>query len=388
MQPMDISDLRAREFPWTSQATYLNNASIGPLPARTVRVLADFNRRRAELHRLEEPWFLDLLVTSRRLAGQLLNVPPRTIALATNTSFGLNIAALALPFVAGDIVLVSDREFPANVYPWMALRSKGVSLELAGVTPQGWPDEDYLVGRMADPQVKALAVSLVQFSNGYRVDLGRLSRAAAETGTWLVVDAIQGLGHLPVDLAETPVDILSCGAQKWLCSPWGSGFFHVRESLIEQLTPPLAGWMAYEGTDDFTQLTRYREELRSDARRFEVVTLPYQDFAGMNSSLELLLELGIGPISEHVLGLRRPIEEWAARRGIPLASPRGEHASGIICVVPPEPARCHERLREAGVICSLREGSIRLSPHVYNTMEEMERVVGVLEEAHRTTSRT
>jgi selenocysteine lyase/cysteine desulfurase len=379
MTSFDVRELRAQEFPWTSQATYLNNASIGPLPARTVRVLADFNSRRAELHRLEEHWFLDLLVESRRLAGQLLNVPSGTIALATNTSFGLNIAAQALPFAPDDIVLVSDREFPANVYPWMALRSRGVKLELAQVTPEGWPDEDYLTARMADPQVKALAVSLVQFSNGYRVDLGRLSRGAAATGTWLVVDAIQGLGHLPVDLAETPVDILSCGAQKWLCSPWGSGFFHVRESLIEQLTPPMAGWMAYEGTDDFTQLTRYREELRSDARRFEVVTLPYQDFAGMNSSLGLLLELGLTGVSEHVLGLRRPIEDWADRRGIPLASPRGAHASGIICVTPPEPARCHQKLREAGIICSLREGSIRLSPHGYNTLEEMERVVEVLD---------
>lgn len=375
----DIAQLRRQEFPWTAQATWLNNASTGPLPARTVRVLADFNQRRAELHRLEEHYYLDLLAKSRELAARMLNVPARTIALATNTSFGLNVAALALPFAPGDIVLVSDREFPANVYPWMALRSRGVSLEMAQVTGEGWPDEEYLVGRMSDPGVKAVAISLVQFSNGYRVDLGRLSHTAAATGTWLVVDAIQGLGQLPVDLAETPVDILSCGGQKWLLSPWGSGFFHVRESLIEHLAPPLAGWMAYEGTDDFTQLTRYREELRCDARRFEVVTLPYQDFAGMNSSLELLLDLGMDAVREHVMALRRPVEEWADRRGIALASPRDLHASGIICVMPPEPARCHQKLHEAGIHCSLREGSIRLSPHVYNTAEEMEKVIDVME---------
>ena len=133
---------------------------------------------------------------------------------------------------AGDIVLASDREFPANVYPWMLLKDVGVTLELAPTTPEGWPDEDYLLERLKDPRVRVLAVSLVQFSNGYTVDLARLSAATRASGTYLVVDAIQGVGQIPVDLRKTPVDVLACGAQKWLLSPWGSGFVYVRRELI------------------------------------------------------------------------------------------------------------------------------------------------------------
>ena len=141
--------------------------------------------------------------------------------------------------------------------------------------------------------MRVLAISLVQFSNGYTVDLGRLSAATREAGAYLVVDAIQAVGQVPIDLRKTPVDVLACGGQKWLLSPWGSGFVYVRRELIRELRPAVTGWMAFEGTDDFTRLTQYDDRLRGDARRFELITLPYQDFAGMNASVRMLLDAGI-----------------------------------------------------------------------------------------------
>jgi cysteine desulfurase/selenocysteine lyase len=196
-----------------------------------------------------------------------------------------------------------------------------------------------------------------------------------------VVDAIQGIGQIPVDLSRTRVDVLACGGQKWLLSPWGTGFVYVRQELIEQLSPSITGWLAFEGTDDLTQLTRYDERLRADARRFELMTLPYQDFAGFNSSVGLLLEVGIERIREHLHKLHEPIVDWAERTGTRIVSPRDEHGSGILCIAPGEVAAAHRRLKKARVICSLREGAIRLSPHLYNTVEEMQRVIDVLEGA-------
>jgi selenocysteine lyase/cysteine desulfurase len=111
---------------------------------------------------------------------------------------------------------------------------------------------------------------------------------------------------MPLDVRETPVDVLACGAQKWLLSPWGSGFVYVRRDLIEQLNPAMTGWMAYEGTDDLSRLTRYNPLLRGTARRYEMVTLPFQDFFGMNRSLELLQSLGIEHIERHLRGLHAP----------------------------------------------------------------------------------
>ncbi|HEX6644709.1 MAG TPA: aminotransferase class V-fold PLP-dependent enzyme [Gemmatimonadales bacterium] len=371
--------LRAAEFPGLDGVTYLNSASIGPLPARTIATLERFNRQRGAPHLLPDPDLFAIFAESRRLLATLVNASPEEIALSTNTSYGLNLAALSLPLEAGDVIVASDREFPANVYPWLHLARRGIRLELAPVTPEGWPDERYLLERIQDPQVKVLAVSLVQFSNGYAVDLDALSRETRRTGTWLVVDAIQGLGQVPVDLRRTPVDILSCGGQKWLLAPWGSGFTYVRRELIEALVPPLAGWMAFEGTDDFSQLTRYRTELRADARRFEVITLPFQDFAGLNASVGLILEQEPARIGAHARACHGPVVEWAERRGVRITSPRGPRSSAILCVAPPKAAAAYARLREAGIYCSLREGSLRLSPHLFNTVDELAQVADILE---------
>jgi selenocysteine lyase/cysteine desulfurase len=377
----DVASLRAQEFPWTDETTYLNNASIGPLPERTRKTLEEFNRRRAAPFQLPDRDIFASMAESRRLAAQLVGAQPEEIALSINTGFGLSLAARALPLRAGDVVLTSDREFPANVYPWMLLKDNGVILELAPTTPEGWPDESRLLERLRDPRVRALAVSLVQFSNGYTVDLARLSAATRASGTYLVVDAIQGVGQIPVDLRKTPVDVLACGAQKWLLSPWGSGFVYVRRELIRELSPSITGWMAFEGTDDFTRLTQYNDTLRGDAKRFELITLPYQDFAGMNASLGLILELGIERIAAHLRTLHAPVLAWAERTGTRVVSPQGARGSGILCVAPSNVGAVFRALKAARIICSMREGAIRLSPHAYNTSGEMERVAAVLEES-------
>ena len=377
----DVGELRETEFPWTGDTIYLNHASVGPLPERTRRALEEFNRKRAAPFQLPDRELMTTLAESRRLVAELIGAVPEEIALTINTGYGLSLAARALPLRAGDIVLASDREFPANVYPWMLLKDSGISLELAPTTPEGWPDEDYLVDRLRDPRVKVLAVSLVQFSNGYTVDLGRLSAATRAAGAYLVVDAIQGIGQIPIDVHQTPVDLLACGAQKWLLSPWGSGFVYVRRELIRNLRPAITGWMAFEGTEDFTRLTEYNDTLRGDARRFELITLPYQDFAGMNASLGLLLGLGIPNIARHLRALQEPVLAWAARTGARVASPLGTHASGIICVAPEDLGPAFRALKSARIVCSMREGAIRLSPHAYNSADDMERVVDVLEHA-------
>lgn len=377
-QRYDPDVLRSTEFPWTSDTIYLNHASIGPLPERTRLALEQFNRRRAAPHLLPDREMFAMLADTRGKIARLIGASSEEIALSPNTGFGISMAARALPFEPGDIVLVSDREFPANVYPWMRLGDRGVTMELVPTTPEGWPDEARLLERVRDPRVRVLAVSLVQFSSGYLVDLERLSAATRETGTWLVVDAIQGVGQLPLDLSRVEVDILACGAQKWLLSPWGSGFVYVRRELIERLDPVITGWLAFEGTDDLSRLTRYESALRSDARRFELMTLPYQDFAGLSASLDLLLELGIERIRDHIRTLHQPVLAWAERSGARVTSPRGANASGILCVAPDGVQEVHRRLKAARIVCSLREGSIRLSPHCYNTVEEMERVARAL----------
>jgi cysteine desulfurase/selenocysteine lyase len=375
-----VGALRDREFPWTAATIYLSNASVGPIPERTRLALEAFNAKRTAPHLLPDRDLFPMLEAARQAAARLIGADAAEIALMPSTSAGLNVAARALPLAPGDVVLLSDREFPANVYPWLALRRQGIAVEFAPVTAEGFPDEDYLVERLADPRVRALSVSFVQFSNGWKADLARLGSACRANGAWLVVDAIQGLGASPLDVRELPVDLLACGGQKWLLSPWGSGFLYVRRELVPRLEPVAVGWLAIEGTDDFANLLVYGDRLRADARRFELPNA-FHDSLGLATSLGLLLELGVDAIDAYTRSLGEPLLAWAAARGVRVVSPaEGEHRSAIVCVAPPDPVEAHRRLRQAGVVCSLREGALRFAPHCYNTVEEIERAVGVLDE--------
>jgi selenocysteine lyase/cysteine desulfurase len=373
--------LRTSEFPWTADTTYLNNASTGPIPERTRRAIDEFTSKRTAPHLLPDRELFAGLAAARLGIAQLINADPSEIALATNTGYGLHLAARALPLKKGDVVLLSDKEFPANVYPWLLLRDQGITVEMAPCTAQGWPDEAFLLERLRDPRVRVLAVSFVQFSNGYRADLKKLGQACRSNGTYLVVDGIQGVGNSVLDVRETPVDILACGGQKWLLSPWGSAFVYVRKELVQQLEPTITGWMAFEGTDDFSRLTEYNPTFRSDARRFEMITLPYQDFVGMTTSLALLLEIGVRDIAEVTRAAHEPVVKWAQANGVRITSPtENGHRSAILCVAPAKPVEAYHGLKRARVVCGLREGAIRLSPHCYNTVEEMEKVIEVLDD--------
>jgi selenocysteine lyase/cysteine desulfurase len=347
---------------------------------RAVDALAAFNAARAAPFRLTEEMQFGTLARSRELIARLIGATPPEIALAVNTSFGINLAAFALPLGPGDVVLTPDLEFPANVYPWMALAERRGVVYRRVPDCRGLADEDALQRALDDPAVKAVAVSWVGFATGYRADLESLGRACRARGAFFVVDGIQGLGPCTLDVRACNVDIFACGAQKWLLSPWGSGFVYVREELAHELEPNVVSWMAVRDSDDFTRLLNYDLAWRGNARRFEQITLPYQEFAGLNASLELLRELGPESVARHVEDLVDQVVRWAAGQpGVELVTPAARsRRAGIVALRLPRPEEASRRLRAAGVTHSLREGSIRLSPYCYNTREEIERTLAVL----------
>ena len=378
----DVRALREAEFPWAARgdANYLNNASTGPLPRRAVEALADFNERRAAPYLITEEVQFGTLRRSRELVARLINARVEDIALMVNTSYGINLAARALPLAAGDVVLTNDREFPANIYPWMALERDGVVLERIPCI-DGLPDEEALLRAIDRPRVKVVTTSWVSFATGYRVDLARLGAACRERGIHFVVDAIQGLGAWTLDVARMPIDILACGAQKWLTAPWGTGFVYVRPELVQQLEPQAVGWMATRASENFSSLVDYDLTWLPDARRFEVITLPFQDFSGLNASLELLHELGPAAIEAHVADLTGRIVSWArSRPDVTLVTPAAAaQRAGIVTLRPRDTAAAAARLTQAGVVFAVREGGIRLSPHYFTTHEEVDDALAVLE---------
>lgn len=379
-EPIDVAGLRAREFPHVGRAPFLNAASFTPLPERARRAVEAYHRRRAAGHDLRADDFEPTLARARAAAARLVGADAGEIALLPNTSHGVNLAAQCLPLGAGRRIVLSHREFPANVHPWLEReRSRGVRVDLIPTDAAGNPDEDRLLAEVAKGDVGVLALSAVQFANGWLSDLAAFGRACRAQGTWFVVDAIQALGQVPLDVRACGIDLLATGAQKWLCGPYGTGFAYVRRELAERMEPRVVGWTAVASTADYARVTDYEYDPWDDARRFEVGTHAFQDMAGFTESLELLMETGIDRIRAHVLGLLDPLLARLDAAGIEVASDRRPaRRTGIVAVRPADPAAAFRALAQAGVSCSLREGAVRIAPHLYNTPDDVARVAEVL----------
>lgn len=378
----DFAGLRAREFPAMTAASgiYLNAASVGPMPQSAVAVANHWSALRAEPHRIAFQAQLDAAATARAQFAALVGADATEIALMPNTTYGLNLAARALPLRPG-VILSFDGEFPSCVYPFQALGSRGVELELIPRV-NGLPDEDTLVEaieRRSD--VVAVVVSWTQFATGYVADLERIGRACRARGAFFIVDGIQSCGIRPVDLHALPVDIFASGAQKWQLGPWGTGFVYVRKELVTALEPLDVGWACMKSTTDYTRLTEYEFDFFDDARRFEVVTLAYHDFAVANAATKLLLDAGVANVAAHIEALGSRIVDWATSRSdVRLVTPAdSSRRAGVVSFTSTTLDAMATRLTAAQVSHTVREGAIRLSPHLYNTIEEIDAVLAHLD---------
>ena len=261
-------------------------------------------------------------------------------------------------------------------------RLRGVRVDVLPADARGRPDEARMLDEVARGDVGILAVSAVQFTDGFTADLAALGAACRAAGTWFVVDAIQALGAVPVDVRSAKVDLLATGGQKWLCSPFGTGFTWVRRELIGRLEPRVVGWTAMRASADLAHVIDYDFDLVDEARRFEVATQPWQDYAGMAESLALLNEADPARVRAHVTALLDPLIDFLDARGIDvLGDRRPERRSGILAFRPADPDAVFRALTQAGIVGALREDAIRLSPHLYNTAEDVARVMEVLEGA-------
>ncbi len=370
--PFDVDAVRRAEFPWATagECVYMNAASTGPMPQRSIAAVNAFTSQRAQPQHLTFEHQFGALDESRGLIGRLINAEPTDIALTTNTGAGINLAAWGLPLGHGDEVVVSDGEFPANMYPWIAAsNARGFALHVVPLQ-DGVIDNDAVLAALDRRGVRLLSVSWVGFSSGAVADLDRLGAACRARGILFVVDGIQGLVGFSLDVSKTPVDMFACGGQKWLLAPWGTGFTYVRRDVRPLITPQPVSWMAVRNSDDFSRLANYDLTWRDDARRFEQVTLPYQDFVGLVASLGFIHELGAPAVASHIHSCAERLLLGARELGIPSVTPLERHG-GIASLRPRNAMEASRRLEAARVIHSVREGTIRLAPHCYTNDEDI-----------------
>lgn len=370
---MKLDELR-QEFPLTEELTYLDHAATAPLPGRTRAAMTRFIELRRFVDRAWEE-YETLDQDLRQVLAQLINASPEEIALVQNTAEGLNIAAHALPLQPGDNVIFCDMEYPANVYPWMNLEQQGVEARIVPHREGGLALDD--LEATVDQRTRVVAASSVEFLTGFRNDLQSIGELCKTRGIYFVVDGIQSLGAIPLDVAKCHIDLLSCGGPKWLMGPCGQGFLFCRRELIEEMQPDYAGATSVV---DFLNFRDYDLTFLSDARRFELGTPNLVGMVGLMTSVNLLLEVGIEEIQRWTLHLTDVLIEDLQERGYQIASClRPEHRSAIVSFPTPNVEADYEKLIAHQIIVSLRENYIRVSPHGYNTEEEVLRVGQVLD---------
>jgi selenocysteine lyase/cysteine desulfurase len=366
-----------KEFPVTKQYIYLDHAGVAPLSLRVKRSIETFLAESVEGGAFQYPKWAQQVVDVRRACARLINAEQDEIAFVKSTSHGLSIVARGLDWKPGDNVLVYEKEFPSNLYPWMNLRKKGVEVRIFSSLEGRILFED--IEALIDERTRLLAISSVQFTNGFRIDLARLGDMCRNRNILLCVDAIQSLGVIPMDVKAVPVDFLSADAHKWLLGPEGIGIFYCKRELAERISPPLIGWKSVK--DEFA-FEKPDLQLKVDALRFEEGSLNLMGIFGLGAALDLLFEVGIERIEERVLRMGDSIIRQAEADGFAVLTPApGKERGGIITFKGTfDPAFVRNALFRSGVMVNVRGGGLRVSPHFYNTGEELGRFFDVLRE--------
>jgi selenocysteine lyase/cysteine desulfurase len=365
-------DQARREFPHTmSDMIYMNHAAVAPLSFR-VRDAVDRYQTRRALKGIEPyPWIMKTVQETRELLAQMIHARADQMAFVMNTSDGLNIIAQGLDWKPGDRVLLNDLEFPANAYPFLNLRMQGVGIDIIPtkhfkVTPQDIAD--HLTAR-----TKLVALSHVQFATGAKADLTSIGKLCRDRNILFAVDTIQSLPHCSIDVERDNIDFLSNGSHKWMMSGEGAGFIYAGNRAIERIHQASLGWTSIDNPFDFTLRP---DELRSGAARFENGTLNFAGITALNASLKFFFEYGLKGIERNVLDLSGYLINRLEQRGVEVITPKDEREhAGIISFNFPEAEKVFERLHKQNIIISLRQGRLRVSPHYYNTEEEIKKLM-------------
>lgn len=372
---LDLEVIRA-EFPVTRAWTYLNHAGIAPISRRVRRAVQAFLKDVEENGMVNHAAWAEAVQRARRSAARMLNAHPSEIAFVKNTTEGILIVANGIRWRRGDNVVIAEKEFPANVYPWLNLERKGVEVRFAREAEGCIPIEE--VARQMDGRTRVVSLSSVEFSTGYRNDLDAIGALCQERGALFCVDAIQSLGALSIDVRRSRIDFLSADGHKWLLGPEGAGVFYCGRSAMRKIEVASLGWGGVVNPTDFLA---YDPTPAPTAERFEPGTLNTAGIYGLRAALDLLLCVGISEIEARVLALTDRLCDGLRRRGYRVQSPRGPGEKSGIVTFSHERHGAEEvfrRLREHRVVGAVRDGRVRLSPHFYNTEEEIDRAVEVL----------
>lgn len=365
------------EFAFANGQVFLNHAAFGPTPRRAQRAGDQLDARLGRLQPGEnvDAETYDLLAKSKTMFGRLIGQNPRRIAFAPSTSHGLNMVLWGLNLRRGERILIAEVEFPAVVYAALNIaRQRNLTIERLPC-PEGYLTMETL-GDALRRKTAVLAISWVQYFNGYRNDLAAISELCHAAGCFVLVDGIQGIGAVPMTMRRWGIDAVACGGQKWLLSQTGAGFFALADDPIRTVDPPFSGWLSHDWRYRFGDLQRWDRPRYADGRQWEVGSYSHQSVRNAHAGLGVLCEAGIGPVFQHIDGLTERLavklngSKYRVNR-----FPDRANRSGIVTIGGPGTAQLQTHLRARGFHTALREGNIRVAPHFYNTDVEIDAFV-------------
>lgn len=355
----------------------MNHASVSPLCTEARDAMAQMlagisSHADRKFHEWEQS-----TAWSRSLAARLVNAQPSEIAFLRNTSEGLSVVANGVDWRPGDNVVSIDVEFPANIYPWMRLKEAfGVELRLLP-TQDGRADINQLLA-LVDERTRIVAVSWVEFGTGQRLDIRSIGKFCRERSILFVVDAVQGLGALELDVDRDYVDAFAAGGHKFLLGPKGVALLYVSSRVLEKIRPSMIGWTAVR---DYRDYLIHDLEFREGSARFEGGTLNEVGICGLGHSIELMLNAGPCRIEQHLLSLNDCLCAKLRDKGyVVFDQAKPSERSAIIISAHPKLAaeEVLARLEARRVIISARLGKLRIAPHLYNSLEDVDELLDAL----------
>jgi len=379
--PSPITDYRQEWFE-IEDATYLNLAGQSPMPKVAHRAVQTAIEWKKFPHRITDSAYFEVPNRIRASIAQLIGGKPEEIALTSGASTGMSAVAYGLAWKPGDEILTAKGEFPLQYATWKPMEAReGIVLKIVAPRDRFITADDFLAAMT--PNTRIVSVSLVRFDNGVLLDAARIAAACHAQGALLLLDVSQCCGGMPLDVAKLGADFLVCAGYKWLLSPYGTGFFWAKMEHTDKMRPGPFYWAAAEGAENFHSLAHENPKLTRGARRWDMPeTSNYFNFAAMDASLQFVLQLG----PETVEAYNRKLIELLFERlpkdrcvpASPLDSARRGPYGCFAARSPGKTAELYQKLVKEKIITSLREGNIRVSPHVYNTERDIDRLISAI----------
>jgi cysteine desulfurase/selenocysteine lyase len=369
-----------RQFPFLKKFIYLDAAHYTPYPRNVSNKIRDFIRDFTEDYLNLSTFNMDLMMEVKGNISRLINSKPEDIIITSSTTHGINIFANGIELPGNDNnVAFIDSEFPAVVYPWLNQEKLGRVKALMVPSDKGYVNDGVIRRSLLENNVRVFALSYVQFL-GYRYNIKSIADFCKKNNILLVIDAIQATGVCPIDVQAMGVDYICTGNQKWLMSPAGTGFTYISPKYRGLVHPSYASTINVEY--DFANFLNYKLEFKKGGAAYENSTPNVLGIIGMNESIKLFLELGVENIFKHILDIQDRLMELLDKTKYRVESDLSpEHRSNIIIfshINPEKNKDIQQYLETKKIYIAIREGYLRVSPHIYNNYSDAETLASEL----------